>query len=134
MANRFQPMSFTSVQECLDFIPEHERELVEHLRKLIQTTIPEITEKLSYNVPYYFRNKRLCFIWPGSIPWGKIQEGVRLGFANGHRLQGEFAYLNSPVGKTVSSRVFKHISEIDDEIIIQLLLEARLLDEMSGQK
>ncbi|TNE73078.1 DUF1801 domain-containing protein [bacterium] len=134
MANRFQPISFTSVQDCLNYIPEHERELVVHLRKLILATIPEITEKLSYNVPYYFRNKRLCFIWPGSIPWGKVQKGVRLGFANGHLLQDEFNYLNNPVGKTVASRVFNELHEIDDEIVIQLLLEARLLDETNGQK
>jgi hypothetical protein len=106
LANTFQPYSFSTIQEFLDFIPESERIMVEHLRSLTFVTIPEVKEKLSYNVLFYFRNKRLCFNWPASVPWGKVSNGVRLGFANGNRIQDEFGYLVSEPSKSIANRTF----------------------------
>jgi hypothetical protein len=43
---------FTSVEECLDFIPEEEQVVAEILRALALECIPNVKEKLGYNVPF----------------------------------------------------------------------------------
>ncbi|MEA5557352.1 DUF1801 domain-containing protein [Nodularia spumigena] len=130
--NKFQSVSFESVDACLAFIPSQEREIVVHLRQLIFKTIPEVKEKLSYNVPFYFRKERICFIWPCSIPWGGIKEGVQLGFANGAKLNDEFGYLTQSKGKSIATKLFFSVADVDEEIVIRLLEEALLLDEISS--
>ena len=53
---------FESIQEFLDFLPENERVIVDELREIVLESLGDVTEKLSYNVPYYYGNKRICFI------------------------------------------------------------------------
>lgn len=73
---RMQHVRFRNIDELLAYLPEDELNIVERLRELVQTTIPDIAERLSYTVPYYRRHKDMCFIWPGSVSWGKEpQEG-----------------------------------------------------------
>lgn len=128
MANRFQPgISFKSVNDLLDFIPEEELKIVEALRELILGQIEGVKEKLSYNVPFYSRYKTICFIWPGSVPWGGTREGVQLGFNQGHLLPDD-GYLNKGTRKTVHIRTFKSVKELDYSRIRQLLLEAEMVD------
>ena len=77
---KMQPVNFKHIDEFLDYLPEQERRLVDFLREIVLDCIPDAREKLSYNVPYYSRNRRICFIWPSSIPWGKVKkEGVMFG-------------------------------------------------------
>lgn len=79
-------IKFQSFVEFWDFLPENERIIVDVLRQIILENLPSICkEKLAYNVPYYYGNKRICLIWPGSIPWGGIREGVLLGFCQGNK-------------------------------------------------
>ena len=83
--NKFQNVQFNSVEEFPDFLPEDELRIVKFLRAIIKECIPACKEKLAYNVPYYYRHSRICFIWPASIPWGKVEKhGVMLGFTNGY--------------------------------------------------
>ncbi len=58
--NKMQSVSFRNVEDFLDYLPEEELKIVLTLRKLIFECIPTISEKLSFNVPFYFGNKR-CF-------------------------------------------------------------------------
>jgi len=134
--NKFQNVSFADVQECLDYLPEQERAMVNRLRGLIFDCIPHVTERLNYNTPFYFKKKRLCYIWPGSIPWGGIREGVSLGFANGHQLHDEWNFLNKDKKKVIATRIFYSLKEINEhkEIIRTLLFEAAELDEMKSKK
>ncbi|MCH8487328.1 MAG: DUF1801 domain-containing protein [Candidatus Cyclonatronum sp.] len=68
--NKFQHTKFKTVGAFLDYLPEKEREIVEALRNLITESLPECEEKLSYNVPFYYRNSRICYIWPASFALG----------------------------------------------------------------
>lgn len=71
---------FKSVVECLGLLPESERQITQFLRQIVLDNLPNCTEKLSYNVPYYFLNKSICFIWPGSVLWGKTVWMMVLGW------------------------------------------------------
>jgi hypothetical protein len=121
-----QDVSFRNVDEFLDFLPEEELKITLRLRKIVLDCIPNVTEKLSYNVPYYFLKKRICFIWPASILWGKKQtyEGVRFGFTSGHLLHDKTGYLDKGDRKEVYWRDFKSLKEIDEEVLREFIFQA----------
>lgn len=127
--NQFQNVDFKTVNDFLRFLPEDELRIVSALRLLVQECIPDAKEKLAYNVPYYYRYARICFIWPASVPWGKLQKtGVEFGFCKGHLLSDSF-YLEKGNRKEVSIKRFNSVKDIDFEQLRQLLYEAVILDE-----
>lgn len=128
---KMQNVNFHSIEEFLAFLPPEELEVVEFLRQLIYDCIPDVSERLSYNVPYFKRHKTICFLWPGSVLWGKKQTytGVRLGFTQGHLLSDEIGYLNLEGRKQVAWRDFQSIEEIDVELLQMYIYEAVVVDE-----
>lgn len=127
--NKFQPIRFASVNDFLDHLPPAELKLAERLRSLVQECLPDAKEKLSYNVPYYARHARICYIWPGSVPWGKVPEGgVALGFCKGHLL-ADAGYLETGTRKEVYTKTFYTTRDIDADRVRQLLYEAAAVDE-----
>ena len=127
--NKFQRVSFLNVNEFLEYLPEDELKIVEVLRSLVFECIPDVKEKLAYNVPFYYRHSRICFIWPGSVPWGKTtRKGVEFGFCKGHLLSDP-SYLVAGDKKEVYTRTFYSTGEIDSQILRQLLYEAVIVDK-----
>jgi len=104
-------------------------EIVLFLQDLISQSIPDIKVKLSYNVPFFYKNRNICLIWPGAVPWGKVpKSGVELAFTNGHLLKDKHNYLIKGNRKQVYNRIFYSVDEIDVNIIEDLLQEAYQLD------
>jgi len=130
---KMQNVSFRNIDEFIDFLPDNERKIVEYLRKLVLENIPDCTEKLSYNVPFFKRNSNICFIWPSSISWGnmKSQNTVRLGFAKGYLLNDSIHYLDKGDRKQVYWKDFSSIQEIDTDILKMFLFEAVHYDNVS---
>lgn len=126
---KIQPTKFNSVDEFLDFIPMEERRIVENLRDIIFEVLPECREKLAYNVPYYYRHSRICFVWPSSIPWGGIDSGVAIGFCKGNLLSDEINYLEKGNRKEVYMKIFSTAKEIDPDMLKFYLFEAREIDD-----
>lgn len=128
---KMQNVKFQSVAAFLAFLPPEELEVVEFLRQLIYDCIPDASEKLSYNVPYFKRYKTICFLWPGSVLWGKKQSytGVRFGFTQGHLLSNELGYFKLEGRKQVAWRDFQSIEEIDVELLQMYIYEAAVIDE-----
>jgi hypothetical protein len=127
---KMQDVSFASVEEFLEALPEDELKLVAKLRELVFQAIPDVKEKLASNVPLYKRHNNICFIWPGSIAWGGIkQKGVRLGFTNGYLLNDPEGFLVKEHRKQVYWRDFHSPEEIDDALVLTFLLQAADLDE-----
>jgi hypothetical protein len=127
---KMQSVSFRNFDEFFDFLPEDQQKVVELLRELILETIPNVKEKLAYNVPYYSVYKNICFIWPGAVPWGKMTvEGVNFGLTSGHLLTDEHNYMDAGTRKFVTMRRFLKPSDIDVEILTSLLVEATILDQ-----
>lgn len=122
--NRYQ-----NISEFLDFLPGHERIITEELRDIILQCIPGVKEKLSYGVPYYYGKKRICFIWPSSIPWGHVQKnGVLLGFCYGNLLDDELDYLEKENRKQVYMKTFLNKDEINDGLVRKYLYKAAEVD------
>ncbi len=127
---KMQTVNFKSVDEFLEFLPEVELIIVKALRSMVLDTIPDVSEKLSYNVPYFKRYKNICFIWPSSILWGKNKtyEGVRFGFTSGHLLNDESDYLSKENRKSVYWKDFHSLQNIDFDLLRSFLIEAVEID------
>jgi len=127
---KMQNVSFQSVDDFLDYLPDDERKIVDVLRKLILHVMPDAQEKLSYNVPYYWLHSRVCFIWPSAIPWGKVPlKGVILGFCRGHLLLDDINFLEKGNRKEVYTKTFYSVSEINEELILTYLYQAIEIDQ-----
>ncbi|MES2703204.1 MAG: DUF1801 domain-containing protein [Bacteroidota bacterium] len=127
---KMQNVDFATVDEFLDFLTGDELKMVELLRKIILSCMPECNEHLAYNVPFYRIHKNICFIWPGSVTWGtSSREGVRLGFTNGYLMEDEAGYLDKGERKHVYWKDFRHAKEIDAELLRSYLLEAIFIDQ-----
>ena len=126
-----QSVKFRNIDDFLEFLPQEELEIVEFLREIVYECVPDVKEKLSYNVPYFKRFYNICFIWPASVFWGskKTYEGVRFGFTKGYLMQDEHDYLDKTNRKQVYMRDFKSIEEIDVQVLKSYLFEAVVIDE-----
>ncbi|MBR9997888.1 MAG: DUF1801 domain-containing protein [Cyclobacteriaceae bacterium] len=123
-------MKFESVEDFLGYLPDYERKIVDQLRIILLECIPDCIEKLSYNVPFYYRHSRICFIWPSSIPWGNVNlNGVQLGFCRGDLLGDGLNYLEKGHRKQVYIRTFYDVKEIDADLIRSYILDAIEVDD-----
>jgi hypothetical protein len=126
--SKFQPVKFVDVDDMLASLPPVERTITDLLREIIFSTLPHVTERLAYNVPFYYGNSRICFIWPGSVPWGKTKEGVEFGFTKGYLLNDEWNYLERGNRKEVYIKTFLKPDQVRADILKMLLLEAAQVD------
>jgi hypothetical protein len=133
---KMQQVKFGSVDEMLEYLPDDELLITERLRKLVFDCVPSITEKLSFNVPFYKLNKGMFFIWPSSILWGakKTNEGVRFGFQQGYLLIDELGYLDKGGRKQVYWRDFLTVKDIDFDLLRTYIYEALIIDESFKKK
>ena len=128
--SKFQPVQFQDIDDFLAFLPENEWVIVQALRRLVKDCIPQAREKLSYNVPYFSVYHNICFIWPASVPWGKVQkDGVMLGFTKGNLLSDDTHYLETGNRKRVRTKTFYRTQDIDFDTLRDLLYEAMLTDK-----
>ncbi len=134
--SRMQNVSFGNIDEFFEFIPENELKIVDALRQLIFSCIPDCKEKLSYNVPFYRKYSGICFIWPSSVTWGNVKQpsAVRLGFTKGYLMRDEINYLDKGERKQVYWKDFTDIKEIDADLLKSYLFEAMLVDEQMKKK
>ncbi len=127
-----QNVKFETMRELLGFIPEDQLEIVEILRGMVFDTLPDIKERLSFNVPFYKQHKGICYIWPGAVSWGsKTWQGVEFGFNYGYLLADEANYLERGNRKQVYNKRFHSPADINHEILVAYLLEAAEIDEMT---
>lgn len=134
MAANMQPIKFNSLDELWEYLPEDQLKITMALRELVLDCIPNVTEKLSYCVPYYRVHKGICFIWPGAVAWGKtVKQGVDFGFNYGYLLT-DTGYLEKGNRKQVYMKNFKNINDIDFDMLRSLIYEALIVDKESAAK
>ena len=115
--------------EFWEHLPENERIIVDVLRQIIIENLPDTCkEKLTYNVPFYYGKKRICLVWPASVPWGGFKSGVFLGFCQGNKLKDAANYLTHGTNKKIFYKIFNSPDEIDEAAIVLLIKEAVKLD------
>ena len=110
---------------CLDFIYQKEGEqqaILLTLHELI-TSLPEISSRLRYKIPFYDRHSWICYL----NPVGK--QGVELSFTRGNQLSNVQGLLRAKGRKQVRGILYEHRSDIDQDLLLEVLQEALLLDE-----
>ena len=121
---------FKSLLEFWEYLPEEERTIVDVLRQIVLKNLPSYCkEQFTLNVPYYFGKRRICMIWPASIPWGGVRKGVLLGFSYGNRLTDASNYLTHGKNKRVFYKIYQSPDEIDYDAVASLLKEAIDVDQ-----
>ena len=121
------------VQEYIEGLAADERIIVKRLRDLILNTDPRIVERLSYGVPYFFRNRRLFFLWPAStLPYstaGKmVTPKVTMGFCYGHLLSNDQGLLQKGNRKQVFTISVNTLADINEALLRQVVNEALIAD------
>jgi len=131
------------IDEMIANLPRNEQVLVEMLRALIIECIPQATEKAYYDlgIPFYTRNRLICFIWPPSVVWEpganhekRKAKGVSLGFNQGKLMSNEDGVLLAEGRKQVYVMYFKELDDIDEAQVRALLFEAAMIDEQFVNK
>jgi hypothetical protein len=128
---KMRPPRFRSMGEFWNYLPEDERAIVDMLRQIVLENLPGDTkERFAYNVPCYYRRRRICIIWPASVPRGGISSGVLLGFSQGFRLPDADKYLTHGTNKVIFYKIYRSVDEIDERATVSLLGEAVIVDDM----
>ena len=105
------------------------------LREIVRESLPQsCSEKISYNVPFFYGNRGICIIWPSTIPRGGIKKGVLLGFWYGNRLNDCDNFLTHGTNKQIFYKIYLTPEQIDDKPIRKLLTEAILFDNSFKKK
>src|SRR5210317_2137212 len=109
-----------------EFIYKHEgvqRELMINLHSFMMN-LPEIRCKISYHLPFYYRQSWICYLNP-------LKDGrVEFAFTWGNELSNESGLLESKGRKQVYSVTISSIKDVGSEELNQVIQEAILLDEM----
>lgn len=125
----FMPIT---IEEFISLLPNEEQKITIRLREIILDTNPAFEEKFAYGVPYYYIKKRVCFVWPTTIPRSGFKSGVILGFCNGVILKKKFDIISSGSCKVVGWIQYQHIKEINPKLIKDILIEAVIFQEMQN--
>jgi hypothetical protein len=124
-------------------LPREERILTQRVYALIAETEPRLVLKFNYWVPYFVRNKMVCFIWPVSAPnapKAKNQKDdgaiLSLGFCYGNKLSNVQGLLLAEGRKQVYIIRFKSVQDLDkiENQVREIIMEAVMLDEASRKK
>jgi hypothetical protein len=131
------------IDQMIATLPRDEQVLVKRLRALVAECIPQATEKAydGHVMPFYSRNRMICFIWPPSMVWEpdannekQKAKGVALGFSQGNLMANEDGVLLAEGRKQVYMMYFKKLGDIDENQIRALLFEAAMIDEQFAKK
>jgi len=122
-----------TIEEFIYDLPKDEREISSRLRDIILSTAPDFEEKFSYGVPYFFRHRRICCIWPASSPGGP-RHGVFIGFCRGNLLSNQQGVIDMGNRKRYGLIRYYDMKDIQEDILIEILQEAILVDEDLAKK
>lgn len=109
-------------EKYIEDAPEKYRETLYVLRAIILNSSPFIEEKIAYTVPFFKHFGMLCYIAHG-------KRGVEVGFWRGNELSNEQGALTNDERKIVRSLVYQKADEIDEQILMEVLQEAMMLNE-----
>ena len=97
-------------------------EVMKYLHSLMMDQ-PGIRCKLSYKIPFYYRNSWICYIFP------QKKGGIEFAFPRGRELSNEQGILDTRGRKEVAGIILKTLDDIPEESLIEVIQEAIILDE-----
>lgn len=113
------------MNEVEDFIFQHEgnqKQILNYFHNLL-TSFPEVTAKIRYKIPFYYRKSWVCYINPIK------NEGVEICFIRGKELSNSQGLLQTNGRKQVYGIPFYSLKEIHEETLLEIIQEAFILDE-----
>lgn len=108
-----------------DFVLQREepqRSLFLYFDSLLMS-YPGITAKISFGIPFYYRNSRICYLNPLK------NGGMELGFTRGNELSNEQGLLETKNRKQIRGISFLSVDDIPEAAVHEIINEALLLDE-----
>jgi len=121
--------NFDSFLEALDPL---ERVVCKRLRTLIMDHFPELKETWAYGAPYFKGHRRICFLYPASLPYSGLEAGVNFGFTRANQLSNAQGLLNLGNRKEVAYISILSEKEIQEDLFLEILHEAVILDKTIG--
>jgi hypothetical protein len=116
----------------LDVLNPVERIICLRLRSLIAYHFPELKETWAYGAPYFKGHRRICFLYPASLPYSGLESGVNFGFTRAHQLSNAQGLLNLGSRKEVAYITILAEKEIQEDLFLEILHEAVILDKTIG--
>ncbi len=116
-----------AIEKYIHNAPEKYREILFHLYEIITRSSPFIEEKIAYTVPFFKHYGMLCYISHG-------KRGVEVGFWRGNELSNEQGALSHDERKIVRSLIYQKPSDINEQILMEILQEAMMLNEEHCKK
>jgi hypothetical protein len=102
--------------------PEENRAILYRLQRIILDSAPQIEEKLSYKIPFYYYYGRLCYLNPH-------RHGVDIGFCRGFALANETGLLESKNRAEVKTITYPAADTIAEKPLREILQEALIVNE-----
>jgi hypothetical protein len=98
--------------------PEPYRSMLMHLQLIIEQTVPEVALKYKYKIPFYYLDEKpFCYL-------NQSKNYVDLGFWNAAHLSVHTNKMITAGRKIMKSLRYKSLSEIDDLVLKEVLLNA----------
>ena len=111
-----------NVEIYIDELVGEQKLIASALHDLIMT-FPEVTSKIRYRIPFYFRKSWICYINPIK------KDGIEFCFLRANELSNETGILNFKRRKQVAGvEIYDH-QKIPENQIVEVLNEAFLLDQ-----
>ena len=113
------------MEAIFQFIDRYEgkqQEVLQYLHNLL-VSFPDIEPKIRYKIPFYFRKSWICYLNPIK------KKGIELCFTRGNELSNAQGLLEARDRKQIRGVIFETVEAIPEEILIEVLQEAFLLDE-----
>lgn len=111
-----------NVEIYIDELVGEQKLIASALHDLIMT-FPEVTSKIRYRIPFYFRKSWICYINPIK------KDGIEFCFLRANELSNETGILNFKGRKQVAGvEIYDH-QKIPENQIVEVLNEAFLLDQ-----
>lgn len=113
----------------LDALTPVERVICLRIRGLILNNFPELQETWAYGAPFYKGRKRICFLYPASLPYSGVKDGVNFGFNSANLLSNDHGLLDLGNRKEVAYIAVLTEKDIRDDLFLEVLHEAVILDQ-----
>jgi len=101
---------------------DNQRAIMQHLHELF-CSFPELTGKIRYRVPFYYRKSWLCYMNP------QKGDAVELAFIRGNELLNPHGHLDFKKRTQVCGITYNHVNEIDENIFFEILQDVFLVDD-----
>lgn len=117
-------------ESFLDALRPEEQIICIRLRMLILENFPLLKETWAYGAPFYKGRRRICFLYPASLPYSGLEQGVNFGFNRANLLSNHQGLLDSGKRKEVAYIRICTPKDIREKLLLEILQEAVLVDQI----